>query len=197
MILGITGGMGCGKSTVARLFEERGYCRLDSDALVRSRVFPSPDFQTIIRERYGDLVFTPAGEVDRAALAARIFADDGERRWVEGQVHPRVFAAWRTAIAADPGKNWAVESPLLFEGGIEIWFDFTVCVACSPEQQLVRLEHRGLARALAEQRISKQLPLTRKIELADFVLWNDGSADFLNDQVSRLVDALQTLARTP
>jgi dephospho-CoA kinase len=73
---------------------------------------------------------------------------------------------------------------------LEKGFDFTACVACSPEQQFVRLEQRGLPRVLAGQRIAKQMPLPRKIELSDFVLWNDGSAEFLENQVDRLVRAL-------
>lgn len=187
MILGITGGMGCGKSTAARRFEARGYRRLDSDALVRERVLPAADVQDRLRERYGSAVYTPDGTLDRMLLASRIFADEEERRWLESIVHPKVFALWREALASEPALDWAVEVPLLFEAGLEIWFDFTVCVACAPEEQLVRLERRGLARALAGQRISKQLPLARKIELADFVLWNDGSPEFLHEQVDRLI----------
>ena len=79
----------------------------------------------------------------------------------------------------------------MFEKNLENWFDFTLCVACAPAQQLARLEQRGLPHALAEQRISKQLPLARKIELADFVLWNDGSVQFLQDQVTELIQALR------
>jgi dephospho-CoA kinase len=89
-----------------------------------------------------------------------------------------------------PGAEWVVEVPLLFEKSLENWFDFTLCVACDPLSQLARLEQRGLDRALAEQRISKQLPLARKIELSDFVLWNDGSTGFLKSQVDRIVDSL-------
>ena len=107
-----------------------------------------------------------------------------------GLTHPRVAAVRRAALASDPDANWAIEVPLLFEKGLENWFDFTVCVACAPAQQLARLEQRGLPRALAGQRISKQLPLARKIELSDFVLWNEGSPAFLEAQVDRLADAL-------
>jgi dephospho-CoA kinase len=73
---------------------------------------------------------------------------------------------------------------------LENWFDFTVCVACAPDQQLTRLEQRGLPRGLAGQRISKQLPLVQKIELSDFVLWNEGSPEFLEAEVDRLIEAL-------
>jgi dephospho-CoA kinase len=179
--------MGCGKSTAAKGFERRGFRRLDADAIVRDRVLPSAEMKARLRDRYGDRLFGPDGEVDKKALAARVFADDGERRWLEEATHPAVFAAWRETLAEAPDAKWVVEVPLLFEGGLEIWFDFTVCVACALTQQLVRLEQRGLDRPLAEQRISKQLPLMRKIDQADFVLWNEGSLDFLQNQIDRLI----------
>ena len=197
MVLGITGGMGCGKSTAAKAFEQRGFRRLDADAIVRDRILPSEDFKRQIRARYGDRLFGADGEVDKKAFAAVIFSDDVERKWVEGIIHPGVFAVWRESLAQDPAGKWVVESPLLFEGGLEIWFDFTVCVACAPLQQLVRLEQRGLDRPLAEQRISKQLPLTRKIDRAEFVLWNEGSLEFLHYQIDRLITQLSLNESSP
>ena len=126
-----------------------------------------------------------------AKLASRVFANDDDLRWLEDLVHPRVFAAWNEAFAASgPGVRWAVEVPLLFERGLEKGFDFTVCVALSPEQQLARLEERGIPRALAGRRISKQLPLAQKIERSDVVLWNEGSPEFLEAQVDRVVRLL-------
>jgi len=219
IIAGITGGVGCGKSTAARAFESRGFHRLDSDQIVRDQVLADPAVIAAVRARYGDAVvetnaaamsgvvtFPPtvatpemgvpqpqnvgAMRINRPALAARVFTDDIERLWLEELTHPRVFAAWRVAFAENPGARWAVEVPLLFEKGLENWFDFTVCVACAPAQQLARLEQRGLPRVLAGQRISKQLPLARKIELSDFVLWNEGSPAFLETQVDRLAKAL-------
>jgi dephospho-CoA kinase len=194
MIAGITGGMGCGKSTVGRALAARGFRLLDSDRIVRDRVFGEPEVLAALRGRYGPAVVATdaAGiaTVVRPVLAARVFADDAERLWLEALTHPRVVAAWQEAWAEAPSARWAVEVPLLFEKGLENWFDFTVCVACSPAQQLARLEQRGLPRVLAGQRISKQLPLARKIELSDFVLWNDGAPAFLEAQVDRLAQAL-------
>src|SRR5687767_7790870 len=195
MIVGLTGGVGCGKSTAARAMEARGFTRLDSDQIVREQILTDPAVIGALRARLGDEVVettNPAGalSVNRPALAARVFADDLERQWLEELTHPRVFAVWRLMFAAEPAARWAVEVPLLHEKGLENWFDFTVCVACAPAQQLARLEQRGLPRVLAGQRISKQLPLARKIELSDFVLWNDGSAAFLEAQVDRLAEAL-------
>ena len=195
MIAGITGGLGCGKSTAARALERRGLRRLDSDEIVRDRVLTDPEVIAALRARYGqgvlkDPVSDSGPAVNRAALAERVFADDAERLWLEELAHPRVFAVWRAEFAADPTSRWVVEVPLLYEKGLENWFDFTVCVACAPAQQLARLEQRGLPRSLAGQRISKQLPLARKIDLSDFVLWNEGSPAFLEAQVDRLAEVL-------
>ena len=190
MILGLTGGIGCGKSEAAKSFVARGFRLVDSDVLIREQVLTAPEIVGAITTRYGREVLDPAGAVDRAKLAKRVFADDGERVWLESQTHPALFTIWRSTLATAPKGPWIFEVPLLFEQALENWFDFTVCVACSLEQQLIRLERRGLSRELAGQRISKQLPLARKIELADMVLWNDGSAAFLQVQVDALVASL-------
>ena len=190
MFVGISGGIGCGKSTVSRALERRGFRRLDSDQIVREQVLVAPAVIAAIRGRFGAEVLTTEGAVNRPALASKVFGDDAERIWLEELIHPVVFEVWRQALTAEPDAKWAVEVPLLFEKGLENWFDFTICVACSPLQQLARLEQRGLPRALAGQRISKQLPLARKIELSDIVLWNDGSAVFLEAEVDNLVDVL-------
>jgi dephospho-CoA kinase len=184
--------MGCGKSTAGRLFERRGFRRLDLDTVVRERVLTAPAAIAALRARYGQAVLDAAGAVNRAALAERVFVDAAELRWLEDLTHPRVREAWSefAAIALKEGVDSVVEVPLLFEKSLENRFDFTVCVACTPEKQLDRLERRGLNRTFAGQRISKQLPLTRKIELSDFVLWNDGSEEFLQTQVDRLADSL-------
>lgn len=186
MILGVTGSMGSGKSTAVAYIEEHGYRRLDSDQIVRDQLLREPAVISAITERLGDSVLDPAGRIDRRAVAAVVFQDDGAREWLEGLLHPRLYARWREAFTAEPDASWVVEVPLLFEKGLENWFDFTVCVASSSDLQLARLEKRGIPHALAEQRISKQLPLALKLELADFVLWNDGSREFLREQVRHL-----------
>jgi dephospho-CoA kinase len=192
MVLGLTGGVGCGKTTAARLFELRGFRRLDADAVVREQILTEPAVIEALRGRFGDGILDGAGVVDRAAVAGRVFSDEAELRWLEELIHPQVFKVWDAFVqkAREERVHAVVEIPLLFEKSLENKFDFTVCVACTPEKQLDRLEQRGLKRAFAGQRISKQLPLTRKIELSDFVLWNEGSEGFLKAQVDRLVDSL-------
>ena len=186
MIIGVTGSMGSGKSTATSYLEEVGYRRLDSDQIVRDELMPRPDVGEAISTRFGDKVLTPEGQVNRRALAVIVFASDPEREWLEDLLHPKLFERWRAAFIADRVGPWVVEVPLLFEKRLENWFDFTVCVASSSDLQLARLEKRGTPHALAEQRISKQLPLAIKLEQADFVLWNDGTREFLREQVVHL-----------
>lgn len=183
--------MGCGKSTVAALLGAAGFRVLDSDLVVRDVLLAEAEVKAALRERWGERVFGPGGGVDRRAVAARVFGDDPAREWLEGVLHPRLFAHWRGCFHADPEGPWVVEVPLLFEKQLENWFDFILCVGTTSPLQLARLEERGIPQALAVQRISKQLPLAQKLELADFVLSNDGSVEFLREQVERLVSRLR------
>src|SRR4051812_48645626 len=109
MTVGITGGLGCGKSTITHLLEARGFRRLDADAIVRDHVLTSDDVMAAIRARFGAAPFNADGQVNRAALAATVFADDAHRVWLEDLTHPKVYAHWRTALAAAPDANWVIE----------------------------------------------------------------------------------------
>jgi dephospho-CoA kinase len=190
MVLGITGGIGSGKTTAAKLFTEFGFERYDSDELIRNRLYTDPEILRELTQRFGKNVVSDAGQVDRMALAGRVFSDDAELAWLEELLHPRLFQIWREILKERAGRPLVFEVPLLFEKGLENWFDFTICVATTSPNQLARLAERGMSHALAEQRISKQLPLAQKIEFADFVLSNDGSLSFLRDQIAKLVSRL-------
>lgn len=190
MILGLTGGMGGGKTTVARLFENEGYLRIDSDAIVRGELLTAPEVVAEIGRRFPDAVEVDASSVKRDVLAKHVFASDDALAWLECLLHPRLYARWREKLDASPAASWIVEAPLLFEKGLENWFDFVVCVATTPRRQIARLEERGVPRPLAEQRISRQLPLEQKIERAHFVISNDGSPEALRLQVARLARSL-------
>ena len=190
LIVGLTGGMGCGKSTAAALFAELGYRRLDADQVVRDVLLPSPEVRTAIGQRFGAGVLGADGAVDRAKLGALVFADDAALAWLEGELHPRLRAHWDGVYRAVSGERFIVEVPLLFEKGLQNRFDFTVCVSTSSALQLRRLEHRGVPPGIARQRLAKQLPLAQKRELADFVLLNDGSLEFLREQVGELARRL-------
>lgn len=190
LMVGLTGGMGCGKSTAAARFAERGFRRLDADEIVRSELLPSPEVAEAIRAKLGDAMLAADGSVRRDRVAERVFKDPAALAWLEELLHPRLLARWREAVAAGSGTPFIVEVPLLFEKGLENWFDFTVCVTTDSKSQLRRLEKRGIPREQARERITRQLPLARKCELADHVLLNDGTTEFLHEQVDALADRL-------
>lgn len=187
LIIGLTGGIGCGKSTAAGLFAEHGFVRLDADQVVREELLTEPDVISALHEKFGAKVLTAEGKVDRAALAEVVFGDVGSLRWLEALLHPRLRARWQALFAASRGQKFIVEVPLLFEQGMENWFDFTVCITSECATQIRRLESRGLPPKLARQRLAQQLPLAQKCELADFVILNDGSLEFLREQINLLV----------
>ncbi len=190
LIVGLTGGMGCGKSTAAAMFADRGFRRLDADQTVRDELLPTPAVAGAIRDRLGPAMLAADGSVRRDQVAAVVFQDAAALAWLEALLHPLLQARWREVFAGSRDTAFIVEVPLLFEKGLENWFDFTICVTTNSALQLRRLEQRGIPPELAHQRLAKQLPLARKCELADHVLLNDGTPDFLREQVNVLADRL-------
>ena len=199
MLIGLTGGIGCGKSAAAADFAALGFSVQDTDRIVRDEVLPSPEVIEAARSRWGDDVLQSsdgaqrgaAGRLDRLRVAEIVFGDEGERRWWESVVHPKVGVAWRARVAAAPSLDWVIEIPLLFEARLEKGFDFIVCVGANPSTQLARAVARGMTQAQAGQRIASQLPLATKLHSAHIVLWNDGSREFLRAQVQALADSIR------
>lgn len=190
LIVGLTGGMGCGKSTAAGFFADRGFLRVDADAMVHDLLFTNKEVILAIRKKFGDRMFASDGTVRRDVLGQEVFTDPAALEWLEELLHTRLYAQWRETFAKSEGQAFIVEVPLLFEKGLENWFDFIVCVTTESALQLRRLEQKGITPELAQQRLAKQLPLARKCELADHVLLNDGSPEFLREQVNALADRL-------
>ena len=190
LVVGLTGGMGCGKSTAAAMFAEKGFRRLDADQVIRDEILPSEAVKAALQAKFGADVLDARGQVRRDRIAAVVFRDDASLAWLENLVHPLLRARWREIFAQSAGEAFIVEVPLLFEKGLENWFDLTICVTTESALQLRRLEQRGVPPEQARQRLAKQLPLARKCELADHVLLNDGTPDFLREQVNVLADRL-------
>ncbi len=189
-IVGLTGGMGCGKSTAAVFFAELGFRRLDADQVIREHLLTDQAIAQAIANRFGSAVLDSAGQVRRDELAKIVFPDAVALAWLEDLLHPLLLAHWRTIFEQSRDQAFIVEVPLLFEKGLENWFDFIICVTTDSVSQLRRLEEKGIPLELARQRLDKQLPLARKCELADFVLLNDGTTEFLREQVEALADRL-------
>lgn len=189
MKVGLSGGIGCGKSTVLGFFREAGWRTVDSDAVVRELLATDAEVQARLRSRWGGAVFAD-GAVDRGALAKRVFGHVGDLKWLEELLHPLVRESWLASIDQAPDSNWLVEIPLLFEKRLEIHFDLTVCVSSPPDVVADRMVVRAYSEAQIEQRRKQQMPLEEKIERADFLISNAGSLEFLKQQTTRLIEQI-------
>jgi dephospho-CoA kinase len=186
IILGITGGMGCGKSAAGACFADLGWGRSDSDQIVRELLTDDVAVIEKVTAAFGPAILDTEGGIDRKSLAGVVFAEPASLQTLEGILHPRVREIWKGRVEHQPQLNWVVEIPLLFEKGLEKEVDFTVCIASDPLVQAQRLASRGLSQKEVSRRIARQLPLAQKIDRADFVITNNGSLGFLSDQVFRL-----------
>lgn len=190
MKIGLTGGMGCGKSTLAGYFRDFGWSTIDSDSIVRSLLDKDSSVQSSLRARWGRHAFDENGRADRKWIAQRIFSDMSELQWLESLLHPLVRKEWKALIRQAPEKNRMVEVPLLFEKKLESDFDLTVCIYSAPDLVETRMPARGYSRTEYEQRSRRQMPLEEKIERADKVVSNSGSLNFLKLQTTKLIESI-------
>ncbi|MEO3777930.1 dephospho-CoA kinase [Micromonospora sp. B11E3] len=186
--VGLTGGIGSGKSAVAARLAALGAVVIDSDRIAREVVAPGSDGLAEIVAAFSDRVLGPDGALDRAALGAVVFADEGARRRLEAITHPRVRArSAELAAAAAPDAVVVNDVPLLVEVGLAPTYHLVVVVETAVATRLARLERdRGMDRAEAERRIAAQADDARRRAAADVVLRNDGSLDELHAAVDRL-----------
>ena len=191
MKLGLTGGIGCGKSTVAALFKEAGWQTIDSDSIVRELLTEDLDVQDEIREHWGDKVFTQDGLIDRKVVAALVFSDKSELKWLENLIHPVVQERWKISLEGAPELAWLVEIPLLFEKRLETYFDLTICVCSTSSLAEARMINRGYTKSEILQRRKQQMPLNEKVVRADHVISNSGSFDFLKLQITKLIEQIK------
>ncbi|HVT09222.1 MAG TPA: dephospho-CoA kinase [Polyangia bacterium] len=193
-VLGLTGGIGTGKSTVARLFAARGVPVVDADALAREVVAPGTVGNAEIAAVWPQVI-GPDGAVDRKRLGAIVFADPAARARLEAITHPLIqeASASRLADLAAEGHPLALyEAALLVESGRWRDFDGLIVVTASPETQVARTVARGgLTREEAEARIAAQAPAAEKIRLATYVIDNDGSREETEAQVREVVEKLR------
>ena len=189
MKVGLSGGIGCGKSTILGFFREAGWRTVDSDAVVRELLATDAEVQAQLRSRWGEAVFAD-GAVDRGAVAKRVFGHEGDLKWLEELLHPLVRKTWLASIEQAPDANWLVEIPLLFEKRLETRFDLTVCVISPPDVVTDRMVARAYTEVQIEQRRKQQMPLEEKIERADYLISNAGSLEFLKQQTTRLIEQI-------
>ncbi len=197
LLVGLTGGIGSGKSTVARMLEERGAVVFDADVLAREAVAPGTPAHDAVVERFGSPVLLPGGDIDREALASIVFADPAARRDLEAIVHPEVRRLFAEGCERYAGSDAVVvfSAPLLVETGMHTAFDVLVVVSASTEAQVERLmRDRAMSEDDVRARIDAQLPLERKAEVADVIVDNDGTLEDLARQVDGLWATLRERA---
>jgi dephospho-CoA kinase len=184
--IGLTGGIGSGKSTVATLLADRGARVVDADRIAREVVEPgTPGLAAVVAE-FGQEVLTDDGALDRPALAARVFGDPAARSRLDAVVHPLVRARAAELAAAAPADAVVVHDvPLLVETGQAASYDLVLVVETDVATRVARLEQRGLSAEDARARIASQATDEQRRAVADVVLRNDGDRDELAAQVDR------------
>jgi dephospho-CoA kinase len=193
-VIGLTGGIGSGKSTVSHLLQQLGACLVDADAIVHElQAAGSPMLEKIV-EAFGPGVLTRSGELDREALGSLVFSDAEARQRLNAIVHPAVGVEMvrRIEAARTAGAPLVVvDVPLLLETGRSDRFEAVVVVYCRESQQIERQQARdGSSREEAEQRVRAQLSIEEKRRLADHVIDNSGSMEETDRQVRALYEAL-------
>ena len=189
MLLGLTGGIATGKSTVARILRDRtGISFFDADACVHEMLATDANITAAVRREFG----LPDAPIERRVLGRLIFRDPEARRRLEGILHPAVREKWQamTAECRAGDRDFLADIPLLFETGANTVFDTTILVAASPAIQRGRLAGRGVEPDIIEGMLASQWPIGQKVSEADHVIWNDGSLAELERQCELLLDAL-------
>lgn len=189
-LIGLTGGIATGKSTVAAYLQQQHQLTLlDADRYARQAVRPDSPILKALAQRYGPGILTSEGRLDRPQLGEIIFNDPQQRAWVEGQIHPYVRHCFEQALQQLTDPTLVLVIPLLFEAGLRDWVTEIWVVSCAPDQQLQRLMHRHpLSEAQAQQRILSQWPLAQKMAQADVVLDNSGGLASLYAQVDQALE---------
>ncbi|MCX7011629.1 MAG: dephospho-CoA kinase [Candidatus Sumerlaeota bacterium] len=193
--LGLTGTLGSGKTSAARMMAEMGARVVDADQLAREALEPGrPAYEETVAA-FGRGILAPDGRIDRKALGRIVFADPEKRRRLEAIVHPKVRAEERR-LAAEAGENDIVvfDVPLLFETGFDRECDRTCLVLIDEEKRIERLTKHGWKKEDIEARLRAQLPQAEKARRADFVIDNSGGLEAMRREAARILKELKSLA---
>ena len=195
-LVGLTGGIASGKTTVAKIMKRLGTAIVDADALSREVVEPGRDAWKAIVDTFGAEVLRPDQTLDRQKLRAVIFNNSTARKKLESIIHPRVRALAEERINQQAAAGYEIvvyEVPLLFEGNLHEWLRPVVLVACDADVQRQRLQQRDrLTPEEAQKHIDAQMSLEEKRRLADYVIENDGDLESLERQVEAVLKRIKT-----
>lgn len=201
LLVGLTGGIGVGKSTVASMFAARGAAVVDADRISQELQAPCAPCYRAIVEAFGEGVLDPAGRIDRKRLGAMVFAEPARRQQLEAIMHPAIWAVCETEIRAAAAAGRAVcvvEAALILETGQQSRFQRIIVVTAPTDVQVERLaQARGLAEAEARQRLAAQWPNAEKARQADHVIDNGGDLAATERQVEFVHSALLRIGNDP
>lgn len=195
MIIGLTGSIASGKSTVSKMLKELGFPIIDADLVARQVVEPGTETLKKIESLFGHEIIRQDGTMDRERVGALIFSDPAMRKQLNDIIHPAIreeMLRQRSAYLAEGYKTIVMDIPLLFESELQHFVDKILVVSVTEENQLARLmERNGLSETDARARISSQLPMTVKEEGADAVIYNNGTVEETALQLARILEQWQ------
>jgi len=200
IIIGLTGGIGSGKSSVAEMFKDEGAYVIDFDYLARVVVEPDAPAWRDIVDYFGPEILFPDRTLNRSKLAEIVFSDAQSRKVLEGFTHPRIFEK-RDTLLKDiktkyPNAIVIVDVPLLFELSLNKKFDIIILVYVSRDVQIQRAIQRGLlTKEEVEKRLQAQIPIEKKKLLSDYIINNEGSLKNTRDQVRKVIHELKKLKK--
>lgn len=190
--VGLTGGIGSGKSTVAGLFSELGVRIIDADQIARSVTQPGSDALLAISSRFGDGVLQLDGSLDRKALGRQVFANEEQRRWLEQLLHPLIRNAMDQQAADCEDPFCILEIPLLVETGRHHDMDSVIVVQCPRTTRIQRLQSdRGMSAIEVERIMAQQATDEERLTSADYVINNDADIETLTHRVSQVFHKLR------
>lgn len=182
LVVGLSGGIACGKSSALKIFRELGCDGISTDRITSDILENNDSVKQSIGDKWGRDVFRN-NQIDKPKIAEIIFNSVPERVWLEELLHPLVRQAWRSRVEMSNKTIVVVEIPLLFEKGLQNFFEITVCLISEKNIQLQRLHDRGLTNAQSNARIDTQMCLSDKMHQADIVMLGDNSLSFLKQQI--------------
>jgi dephospho-CoA kinase len=197
LLVGLTGGIGSGKSATAEILRRKGAVVLDADELARRALEPGTPGYGKVLETFGAEILDASGNLDRQRLASTVFADVGARRALESIVHPEIFRRVAAAVETYRGTDAVLvfDAPLIVESGFAAFCDVLIVVTAPAEVRIARLVERGMSGENARARIAAQAPDEEKEPLADFLIRNDGSTAELERAVANIWPDLRARAR--
>jgi len=199
--LGVTGGIGSGKSLVCKVFADLGRKVIEADAIARVLIDTDRAIQSQVRNAFGGSVFLSSGELNRQELARIVFADAAKRKKINAIVHPHVFKSIEREIQGSLPESLVpfvvIEAALIYETGMDKELDYILVVNAAEETRIKRVMNRDkVSRDDVVQRMNAQLPVAAKVKKADFVVENDGTYQELMERIQFIDTLLSTLAAT-